>query len=167
MTSAIAERRRRRVAAPERPASTTNRRRCRSPLESDIEATAEENLKIRKARTKPRKTPKKENFSENISQQGATKNEKSVKWAQKTALDSKGQVLGFWSRPLQNMAESSSYRSLQIQTSLSYFEKAQQYFQAFEFTQLRHLLLMYDFVIQNGSIGENHLKIYECQESFE
>lgn len=105
--------------------------------------------------------PLEENFSENICQQGATKNEESVKWAQKAALDSKGQVLGFWSRPLQNMAESSSYRSLQIQTSLSYFEKAQQYFQAFEFTQLRHLLLMYDFVIQNGSIGENHLKIYE------
>ena len=64
MTSATAERRRRRVAALERPASTTNRRRCRSPLGSDIEATAEENLKILKARTKPRKTPKKENFSE-------------------------------------------------------------------------------------------------------
>lgn len=103
-----------------------------------------------------------ENFSEQISQLGADQNKESVKWAQKTALDSKGQVLSSWSTPLQNMAESSSYRSLQIQASLGYFEKAQQYFRAFEFTQLRHLLLMYDFVIQNGSIGENHLKIYEA-----
>ena len=101
------------------------------------------------------------NFNEKVAELGANENKESVKWAQKTALDSKGQVLSSWSTPLQSMAESSSYRSLQIQASLGYFEKAQQYFRAFEFTQLRHLLLMYDFVIQNGSIGENHLKIYQ------
>lgn len=102
-----------------------------------------------------------ENFKEELNEQDINENKESVKWAQKTALDSKGQVLTSWSTPLQSMAESSSYRSLQIQASLVYYEKAQLYFQAFEFTQFRHLLLMYDFVIQNGSIGENHLKIYE------
>jgi hypothetical protein len=106
--------------------------------------------------------PLEENYKSEVSQSGVNQNKESVKWAQRTALDSKGQILSSWSRPLQNMAESSSYRSLQIQASLGYFERAQQYFVAFEFTQLRHLLLMYDFVIQNGSIGENHLKIYEA-----
>ncbi|MFN9067434.1 MAG: hypothetical protein ACK5V3_09410, partial [Bdellovibrionales bacterium] len=34
------------------------------------------------------------------------------------------------------------------------------YLQSFGFTELRFLLLMYDFVVQNGSIGQSHVNIY-------
>ncbi|MFN8791553.1 MAG: hypothetical protein ACK5Y2_08890 [Bdellovibrionales bacterium] len=88
------------------------------------------------------------------------RNQASVSWARSEALDSRGQVRSSWSKPLQTIAETPFYRSLQIQTSLKYFLRAQAYLRSFGYKQVRSLLLMYDFVVQNGSIGESHLKIY-------
>lgn len=90
----------------------------------------------------------------------ANRNENSVAWARSEVLDSRGNVPAGWKTPLEKIAETPVYRTLQINTSLVYFLRAQAYFQTFAFTELRFLLLMYDFVVQNGSIGESHLKIY-------
>lgn len=84
----------------------------------------------------------------------------SVAWARANALDSKGNVLADWKKSFQAIAESNSYRSLQLKASTSLFFKAKAYFDTLGFTELRFLLLMFDFVVQNGSIGSQHLEIY-------
>jgi len=99
-------------------------------------------------------------YSESDFQAQNARNQASVSWARSEALDSRGQVRSAWRTPLQTIAETPFYRSLQIQTSLKYFLRAQAYLKSFGYQQVRSLLLMYDFVVQNGSIGESHLKIY-------
>lgn len=101
-----------------------------------------------------------ENYKPPFLRETIAKNDNSVAWARSEALSSNGQILGSWKSPLEVMAETSKYRSLQISASTLYFLKAQSYFQSFKFTEIRFLLLMYDFVVQNGSIGQAHLALY-------
>lgn len=86
---------------------------------------------------------------------------KSVTWARKTALDSSGNVTATWMNSFQAMADSGAYRSQQLSASVSLFLKAKAYFETFKFRELRFLLLMFDFVVQNGGLSSQHLKIYE------
>lgn len=84
----------------------------------------------------------------------------SVQWAVKNILDSKGNVTSRWKTSFQNMAVSSGYRSFQLAASLKIYTKAKLYFSFFKFTELRFFLYLFDIVVQNGSIGDNHLTIY-------
>ena len=58
------------------------------------------------------------------------------------------------------MAGSNGYRSFQLAASTKIFFKAKQYFTFFNFHELRYLLFLFDIVVQNGSIQDNHLAIY-------
>lgn len=102
-----------------------------------------------------------EGYEEKFDFLAANNNSKSVSWARSTALDSSGNVTATWKKSFQDMAVSAPYRSQQIAASTKYFLKAKAYFTSLGFKELRHLLLMYDIVVQNGSIGEQHLKIYQ------
>ena len=85
---------------------------------------------------------------------------KSVQWATQNILDSKGNVTTRWKTSFQNMAISPGYRSFQLAASLKIYTKAKLYFSFFNFTELRFLLFFFDIVVQNGSIDERHLSIY-------
>jgi hypothetical protein len=101
-----------------------------------------------------------ENYKDTDFDEANLKNQASVNWAKSEALDARGQVNSGWKKPLENIAVTPIYRSLQVRASLTYFLKAQAYLTSFGFTEIRFLLLMYDFVVQNGSIGQSHLVIY-------
>lgn len=77
----------------------------------------------------------------------------SVKWAVATVLISTNVFVPRWKTALTAMAESAPYRTLQVSAALSMFDKALKYFDSFGFTQLRSLILMYDFVVQDGSFS--------------
>ncbi len=99
-------------------------------------------------------------YEEGQLEQQAGNSGQSVTWARSNVLDSRGNVLADWKKSFQSMAEHSSYRSLQLKASTRLFLRARAYFETFGFTELRFLLLMFDFVVQNGSIGSQHLDIY-------
>jgi len=91
----------------------------------------------------------------------AQNNSKSIFWAKSVALDKSGSVTPLWKKSFQEMAVSAHYRSLQIEASTGYFLKAKSYFEAFRFRELRYLLMMYDFVVQNGGFNSQHLSRYQ------
>ena len=84
----------------------------------------------------------------------------SVSWAKSNILDSSGNVKAPWKKSFQDMAVSSGYRSFQLAASTKIFFKAKQYFQFFNFHELRYLLFLFDIVVQNGSIQDSHLAKY-------
>lgn len=96
-----------------------------------------------------------------VVQEQAMNNSQSVSWAVQKALDGSGNVKSDWKASFQNMAVSNMYRSQQLEASTKIFTKALAYFKSLNFTELRFLLMMFDFVVQNGSIGSSHLDIYE------
>ncbi len=84
----------------------------------------------------------------------------SVSWAKRNILDSSGNVTTRWKKSFQDMAGSSGYRSFQLMASTTIFFKAKQYFEFFKFRELRSFLFLFDIVVQNGSIKQEHLAKY-------
>lgn len=70
-----------------------------------------------------------------------------------------------WKSSFQNMANSASYRSLQVESAVRIYLKAQKYFNTFGFREFRSLLLMYDFVVQNGGFNSTHLSQFNAFKS--
>lgn len=81
----------------------------------------------------------------------------SVAWAKANLFSDGGTTfIPRWKTSLQKMALSSNYRSIQVESAIKLFAKAEAYFDAFHFTEMRSLLLMYDFVVQNGGFSQSH-----------
>ena len=76
----------------------------------------------------------------------------SVKWALDNLYSDKAGLIFYatWKREFQTMASTIAYRQIQIQSAMTYHQKALSYFTKFRLTQLRSYLVMYDFVVQNG-----------------
>lgn len=90
------------------------------------------------------------------------KNTASVNWAVSTLYQSDGKTfIPRWKTSLSNMAVSAPYRSLQLEASLKVFDKAVGYFEYFKFTELRMLLMMFDYVTQNGGFNSTHKSEFE------
>ncbi len=87
-------------------------------------------------------------------------NSNSVNWAKSNILDSNGKVSARWKKSFQDMAISPGYRSFQLAASTTIFKKAKEYFNYFQFRELRFLLFFFDIVVQNGSISDVHLALY-------
>ena len=87
----------------------------------------------------------------------ASRNSVSVAWAVENVYQSGGTAFkADWKQSLKAWAASAPFRSLQVQESNSMFAKASGYFNAFKFHDMRSLLLMYDFVVQNGGFTAAH-----------
>jgi hypothetical protein len=94
--------------------------------------------------------------SESVTTLGAAET-KSVTWAKSNLYSDGGTTfIPRWKTSLQKMALSSAYRSIQVESAIKLFAKAEAYFDAFHFTEMRSLLLMYDFVVQNGGFNQSH-----------
>lgn len=70
-----------------------------------------------------------------------------------------------WKSSFQNMANSANYRSFQVESAVRIYQKAQQYFKTFGFREFRSLLLMYDFVVQNGGFNSTHLSLFNAYKA--
>lgn len=82
----------------------------------------------------------------------------SVAWAKNNLYLSNGTTFKTdWKNSFVTLAVSPAYRSIQIEAALNLYTKAKGYFKAFKFRQLKSLLLMYDFVVQNGGFNTTHL----------
>jgi hypothetical protein len=85
----------------------------------------------------------------------------SVSWAIKNIYSDQGKTfIPRWKKSFQTLAVSSLYRGIQVQSSLPLLRKAQAYFQYFGFHEIRSLLLMYDFIVQNGGFTQTHKDQY-------
>lgn len=62
-----------------------------------------------------------------------------------------------WKQSFKSLSATAPYRSLQVKAAMSMFAKANGYFKTLRFTQIRSLLLLYDFVVQNGGFNSEHL----------
>lgn len=76
----------------------------------------------------------------------------SVKWAQKTLYDKKGDFIPAWKSELQNLVGTREYIDLQIEAAWLLHKKTLYLFRQAGVPELRSYLLMYDFVVQNGNI---------------
>lgn len=84
-------------------------------------------------------------------------NRESVYWAKSSLYLSNGKTFKTnWRRSFQSLALSAPYRSYQIQSAISMFDRARGYFSTFGFKEMRSFLLMYDFVVQNGGFNASH-----------
>ena len=88
----------------------------------------------------------------------ATRNSASVAWAVKNVFQKNGTTFkNDWQQSFRSMATTEPYRSLQVNEATSMFRKAVDYFSDLGLKELRSLLVMYDFVVQNGGFNANHL----------
>ncbi len=88
----------------------------------------------------------------------ATRNSESVAWAVANLFQRDGSTFKTdWQQSLRSFAATAPFRSLQIQEATAMFERAIDYFVALNLRELRSLLLMYDFVVQNGGFNVDHL----------
>lgn len=85
----------------------------------------------------------------------------SVTWA-KANIYSGSTFVPRWKTSFQNLASTEFYRSLQVLASMQMFNKAKAYFTEFGFKEMRSLLLMYDFVVQNGGFTSTHRANYRA-----
>lgn len=89
------------------------------------------------------------------------RNQASVNWAVGNLYESNGTTFKTrWKSSFSKMAVSPEYRSIQLGAALPMFNKAKGYFEAFGFTEIRMLLLMFDFVTQNGGFNSTHREQY-------
>ena len=87
---------------------------------------------------------------------------KSVTWALNNIYSDRGVTFKIdWKNSFQNLADSTPYRSLQLEAAAHIFERAQNYAKVFSFHELRLVLLMFDFVVQNGGFNTSHLAAYK------
>ncbi len=83
----------------------------------------------------------------------------SVQWAVNT-IYSNEEFIPRWKTSFENLAQTASYRSLQVEASTKMFLEAVEYAKYFKFRELPQLLFLFDIVVQNGGIGSDHLQIY-------
>jgi hypothetical protein len=95
-------------------------------------------------------------FEPSVSIQAA-RNADSVAWAVATVFQFDRTFKPEWKNSLQAFASTAPYRSLQIEASTEMFERAVEYFFRLNLREIRSLLLMYDFVVQNGGFSSEHL----------
>ncbi|MBC7467042.1 MAG: hypothetical protein H7256_13720 [Bdellovibrio sp.] len=89
----------------------------------------------------------------------SAKTDASVAWAKANLFLSNGTTFkSDWKLSFINLAGSARYRSLQVNVAFNLFSKATTYFDSFKFRELRSLLVMYDFVVQNGGFSSTHLE---------
>lgn len=89
---------------------------------------------------------------------GTSANAASVEWAKQALFQADGKTFQTsWKNSFLSLAVTSPYRTLQIGAALKMFKRALAYFDQFRFQELRSLLLMYDFVVQNGGFNTSHL----------
>ncbi|MBN8537795.1 MAG: hypothetical protein J0M15_12140 [Deltaproteobacteria bacterium] len=89
-------------------------------------------------------------------------NQKSVAWAlSELFLDAGKTFKSDWEKVLNSIATHKDYKSLQLAYSLTLFNKALLYFKAFGLSEVRSLLTMYDFVVQNGGFKKKVLTEYQ------
>lgn len=81
----------------------------------------------------------------------------SVAWAKANLFQSSGAFKSDWRKSLTDLAVTAPYRSAQLGEALDMFQRAKGYFSSLGFTELRSLLVMHDFVVQNGGFNKTHL----------
>jgi hypothetical protein len=92
--------------------------------------------------------------------ENATSNAQSVQWAVTTVYDQKGNFLPQWKNQFQNLAKTQEYIRLQIATGYSYHQKALNYMKELDWHELRGYLILFDFVVQNGSLNSDVIRDY-------
>lgn len=89
-------------------------------------------------------------------------NQKSVAWALGELFIDAGKTFkSDWEKVLNSIATHKEYRSLQLAYSLTLFNKALLFFKAFGLSEVRSLLTMFDFVVQNGGFKKKVLTEYQ------
>lgn len=92
-----------------------------------------------------------ENFATMTTMAITTETSSAVNWAKKNLYLANGSTFKTdWKNSFLSLAASAPYRSLQVEAALTMYTKAIGYFRVFKFKELRSLLTMYDFVVQNG-----------------
>jgi hypothetical protein len=61
-----------------------------------------------------------------------------------------------WRKAFVTLAMTKQYRSLQIERAFAVYKTATSYFNYFKFKEIRSMLLMYDYVTQNGGFNSTH-----------
>lgn len=95
-----------------------------------------------------------------LTTQGAAE-QVAVSWA-RSNLYSGSAFIPRWKASFQKVAATDYYRSLQVVAATAMFNKARAYYVEFGFKELRSLLLMYDFVVQNGGFTSAHRANYRA-----
>jgi hypothetical protein len=84
-------------------------------------------------------------------------NQASVDWAVATLFQAdKKTFKPEWKNAFVQLSITSPYRSLQIERAFSIYKTAVNYFTYFKFREIRSMLLMYDYVTQNGGFNSTH-----------
>lgn len=94
------------------------------------------------------------NSNDESSAKMSTQASQSVNWAVKNLYTSSGGFQTVWKTELQKMLSTPVYVSYQVETARKYHLKAITYLKRINIHDLRTYLLMFDFVVQNGSISE-------------
>lgn len=88
-------------------------------------------------------------------------NKKSVSWALKDVYIDGGKTFSVdWAKTLNSLALDDEYVAIQIKASYKLYLKALRYFQSFKLTEVRSILTMFDFVVQNGGFKKKVLSDY-------
>jgi hypothetical protein len=80
----------------------------------------------------------------------------SAVWARKTLYSFNGSFISSWKSEIQTLLRKPPYVSLQVEAARRYHTKALEYLQRVGIHDLRAYLLMFDIVVQNGSISDAH-----------
>lgn len=87
----------------------------------------------------------------------------SVQWAVGNLYLSTGKFVTSWKSELQALLAKPVYVSYQVETARHYHLRAVDYVKRVQIPDLRTYLLMFDFVVQNGSITEAQFKEWEAK----
>lgn len=80
-------------------------------------------------------------------------NQASVAWARRTLYRSRNVFVPEWRDGLSALAATPEYVTLQVQASFGLHERALDYHRRLGIGELRSYLLMFDFIVQNGSLS--------------
>lgn len=92
----------------------------------------------------------------------ASSTDASVQWAASELYKSNGDFKADWKQQLQSLLQKPAYVSLQVSAAEKIHSKALGYVSRTGINDLRTYLLMFDIVVQNGSITENRFKEWEA-----
>lgn len=101
------------------------------------------------------------NKTEMVSAKMSTQASQSVNWAVKNLYTSSGSFQTVWKTELQKMLSTPVYVSYQVETARKYHLKAITYLKRVKIYDVRTYLLMFDFIVQNGSITEERFVEWE------
>lgn len=89
-------------------------------------------------------------------------NRQSVSWAVDTLFQDNGRTfVPSWKQGFQSLAVTAPYRTLQVHAAVAMFVRAIGYAESFGFTELRSVLTMYDYVVQNGGFNSTHRNLFQ------